>query len=157
MVHSIARHGKKTVTCTGGVILLLENRLPPAVNGAALVAAACSAAVLTLQFRFIFLLLWRCRYRRCRGCYSSGPSAMPVAGYCYNSGPSIMPVAPYCAREISRHIWEQPVVALCGVVPVTAVVPMFPAGAYRRNVEGRASTAPLLLLLLLPLRYNARN
>ena len=34
-----------------------------------------------------------------------------------------MPVAPYSACEISWYIWENPVVVLCGVVPVTAIVP----------------------------------
>ena len=38
-----------------------------------------------------------------------------------------MPVARYSAFEIASHRWEQPVVAVCGVVPVTAIVPVPPS------------------------------
>ena len=40
---------------------------------------------------------------------------------------SIVPVARYSACEIGWHIWEQPVVAVCGVVPDAAMVPVFPS------------------------------
>ena len=42
-----------------------------------------------------------------------------------------MPVARYSACVIAWHIWEQPVVAVCGVVPVAAIVLVFPAGTDR--------------------------
>ena len=37
-----------------------------------------------------------------------------------------MPVARYSACEITLNIWEQPVLEECGVVPVAAIVPIFP-------------------------------
>ena len=43
------------------------------------------------------------------------------------SAPCIVPVARYSACEIAWHIWEQPAVAVCGVVPVYAIVPIFPS------------------------------
>ena len=38
-----------------------------------------------------------------------------------------MPVARDSACEIVWHTWEQPVVAASGVVPVAAIVPIFPS------------------------------
>ena len=49
----------------------------------------------------------------------------------YSRGPSRVPFARYSACEIVGHIWEQPVVAVCRVVPVAAIVPVIPAGTYR--------------------------
>ena len=39
----------------------------------------------------------------------------------------VVPVARYTACEIVWHGWEQQVTAACGVVPVAAIVPVFPA------------------------------
>ena len=50
------------------------------------------------------------------------------------SDPSIVPVARYNAGAIAWHRWEQPAVAVCGIVRVAAVVPIFPAGTYRHYV-----------------------
>ena len=38
-----------------------------------------------------------------------------------------MPVARYSACVIASHSWKQPVVAVHGVVPVAAIVPIFPS------------------------------
>ena len=44
-----------------------------------------------------------------------------------------MPVARYSACEVAWHRWEKPVlvVAVCGVVPVAAILPVFPARTNR--------------------------
>ena len=49
----------------------------------------------------------------------------------YSNGPSLVPVARCSACEIAWHRWEQHVVAVCGVLPVAAIAPVFPAGACR--------------------------
>ena len=49
-------------------------------------------------------------------------------------GPYIVPVVPCSACEIARRGWERRAVAGCGVPPVAAVVPVFPAGIHRRDV-----------------------
>ena len=60
-----------------------------------------------------------------------------IAGCAYITCPlpqrplSIVPVARYSACEIGWHRWEQPVVAVCGVVPVAALVWVFPADTHR--------------------------
>ena len=41
-----------------------------------------------------------------------------------------MPVARYNACEIANNIWEQPVVAVRGAVPVAAIVSVIPVGKY---------------------------
>ena len=51
--------------------------------------------------------------------YSSGPSIVQV--------PCIVPVAPYGACETAWDRREQPVVAVCGVVPGVAIVPLIPS------------------------------
>ena len=38
-----------------------------------------------------------------------------------------MPVTSHGAGEIAWHKWEQHVVSVCGVVPVVAIVPVFPS------------------------------
>ena len=43
----------------------------------------------------------------------------------YNAG-VVVPFALCSAGEIGWHIWEKRVVAVCGVVPVAAIVPVFP-------------------------------
>ena len=54
-----------------------------------------------------------------------------------------MPVARYSACELEWHRWKL-VVSVCGVVPVFAVVPIVPAGAYRhyRGITTAAATSP---------------
>ena len=69
-----------------------------------------------------------------RWCVAPG-FAMGKFSIC-RSDPSIVPVARYRACEIVWHRREQPVVAVCEVVRVVAVVPIFPAGTcgrYRGN------------------------
>ena len=44
-----------------------------------------------------------------------------------------MPVACYSACEIVWHRWEQSVVSVCGVVPIAAIMTVFPAGTYRHH------------------------
>ena len=39
----------------------------------------------------------------------------------------MVPVARYSACETAWHRWERQVVAVCGVVPVTAIVLIFPS------------------------------
>ena len=39
-----------------------------------------------------------------------------------------VPVARFSACEIARHMSEQPFMAVCGVIPVAVVVPVFTAG-----------------------------
>ena len=36
-----------------------------------------------------------------------------------------MPVARYSACETPWHVWEEPVVAVYGVMPVAAILPVF--------------------------------
>ena len=55
-------------------------------------------------------------------CYSDGHSVVPVA--------SIVPFARYSASDIVWHRWKQPLTAVCGVVPVAAIVPVFPSIVY---------------------------
>ena len=50
--------------------------------------------------------------------YSRGPSTVPVW---------VVQVARCSACEIAWHRWEQPAAAVCGVVPVAAIVLVFPA------------------------------
>ena len=38
-----------------------------------------------------------------------------------------MPIVRYSACELAWHRWEEPAAAACGVVPVAAVVPVFPS------------------------------
>ena len=38
-----------------------------------------------------------------------------------------MRVARYSACEVARYRWEPPVAAVCGVVSVAAIMPVFPA------------------------------
>ena len=51
----------------------------------------------------------------------AGPSLVPAA--------SVVPVARYGACEVAWHGWERPVVTGGGVVPASALVLVFPAGA----------------------------
>ena len=43
------------------------------------------------------------------------------------------PVGRYSTHEFSLHIREQPVITVCGFMPVDAAVPLFPAGSNRRS------------------------
>ena len=58
-------------------------------------------------------------------------------------GPSTVRVARYIACEIVWHRWEQQpvVVAVCGVVPVAAIVPVFPSIVHIRHYRGATNTA----------------
>ena len=49
-----------------------------------------------------------------------------------SSGSSVVPVARDSACEVALLRWENPVVAVCGVVLVAAIVPLFQAGTYWR-------------------------
>ena len=40
-------------------------------------------------------------------------------------GPPVVPVSRYSACEIAWHVWEKLVLVVCGVVPITAIVPVF--------------------------------
>ena len=61
---------------------------------------------------------------------------------CCSRGSSIVPVAPYSSGDIAWRSWEQQVVAVCGVVPVAAIVPIFPA---HPTIAATGTTAMLLL------------
>ena len=56
---------------------------------------------------------------------------------------SVVPVGRYGACEIAWHRWEPPGLAVCGVVPVAAIVPVFPYSAHTGTIKG-------LLLLYSP-------
>ena len=58
-----------------------------------------------------------------------------------------MPIAHYSACGIAWRIWEQPVVALCGVVPVAAALPIFPTGTYRHYRGTYIIVADMVLLI----------
>ena len=53
----------------------------------------------------------------------------------YDNGSPTVPVARCNACEMAWHTWEQPVVAVCGVVLVAAIVLLLPAGTYRRYLR----------------------
>lgn len=63
--------------------------------------------------------------------YDSDPAIVPVA--------AIVQVARYSACETAGHKWKRLVVAVCGVARVTAIVPLYPAGTYRRYRRGTTS------------------
>lgn len=48
-------------------------------------------------------------------------------GMVYSRSTSIVPVALYNAGEIACYKWKQPVLAVCGIVPVAAILPLFPS------------------------------
>ena len=64
------------------------------------------------------------RLRRLEGC--------AIHGWSLCGAGLVVPVAPYSTCETARHRWEQPVLAACRVVHVAAIVPIFPAGTFRR-------------------------
>ena len=67
---------------------------------------------------------------------------LPTARSHYSSGASIVSVARYSACEMAWYIREQRVVAR-SVVPVAAIVPVFPAGTNRpRVIEGPQKPHP---------------
>ena len=74
--------------------------------------------------------------------------AMFISLYC-SRYPSIVPVARYSACELARHRWEQPVVAVCGVVQAPATVPVFPADTYQRCRGDTCCCASRCVLLAL--------
>ena len=45
----------------------------------------------------------------------------------YNAGGEVT-VARYNACGSAYRRWEQPVVVVCGVVPIAAIIPVFPVG-----------------------------
>ena len=62
------------------------------------------------------------------------------------SDPSVVPVARYSACEIAWRRLEQPVVAACGVVPVAAIMTVFPS---KVHIYTGAMGEPLEALLVL--------
>ena len=54
-----------------------------------------------------------------------------------------MPVARYSACEIARHIWVQPIVAIRGIVPVAAMVLVFPAVVTKRGTTAVPNDAAI--------------
>ena len=62
--------------------------------------------------------------RRLEGC--------AIHGWSLYSAGLVVPVARYSACETAWRRWEQPVLAACRVVHVAAIVPIFPAGTFRR-------------------------
>ena len=57
-----------------------------------------------------------------------------------------MPAVRCSAGEITRHIWEQLEVSVCGVVPVAAVVPVFPYITYWVLIAHTGTSEEPLLL-----------